>query len=123
MGSSRQSKKGYLANAPHLSVRAIKKYLPALPAMAKGHIKKTRKGVRSTTKTNATKQGAVQQITQHIEENESDKELYEDSDGQDENIANIFALEHSLINIPGHYTPIRGGNSHTSHWMGTNVSL
>ena len=55
MCSPRQStllnaaKLNFLKEAPHLSVRAITKYLPPAPATAKGHMKRPRQGLRSTT--------------------------------------------------------------------------
>jgi hypothetical protein len=40
---------GFLRNAPHLSKKAVSKYLPPSPATSKGHMKQPRKGIPSTT--------------------------------------------------------------------------
>jgi hypothetical protein len=40
---------GFLRGAPHLSKKAVSKYLPPSPATSKGHMKQPRKGIHSTT--------------------------------------------------------------------------
>ena len=40
---------GFLDGAPHLDVQTVRKYLVSSPATAKGHMKRPRKGIRSTT--------------------------------------------------------------------------
>ncbi len=40
---------GFLCGAPHLSEKAVSKYLPPSPATSKGHMKRPHKGIRSTT--------------------------------------------------------------------------
>ncbi len=40
---------GFLRGAPHLSKKAVYKYLPPSPATSKGHMKQPRKGIPSTT--------------------------------------------------------------------------
>ena len=42
-------KQGLLRGAPNLSEKLIKTYLPPAPATAKGHMKRPRHGIRSTT--------------------------------------------------------------------------
>jgi len=40
---------GFLDGAPHLDAMTVQKYLVSSPATAKGHMKRPRKGIRSTT--------------------------------------------------------------------------
>ena len=40
---------GFLRGAPHLDIKSITKYLMPSPATSKGHMKRPRKGLRSTT--------------------------------------------------------------------------
>ena len=40
---------GFLDGAPHLDAMTVRKYLVSSPATAKGHMKRPRKGIRSTT--------------------------------------------------------------------------
>jgi hypothetical protein len=40
---------GFLKGAPHLDAQTVRKYLVSSPATAKGHMKRPRKGIRSTT--------------------------------------------------------------------------
>ncbi len=42
-------RRGFLRGAPHLNLRSVAKYLPPSMATAKGHLKRPRKGIRSTT--------------------------------------------------------------------------
>ncbi len=42
-------RQGFLRSAPHLSKKAIAKYLPLSPATSEGHMKRHRKGLRRTT--------------------------------------------------------------------------
>ena len=42
-------KAGFMKGAPHLDAQTVQKYLLASPATAKGHMKRPRKGIRSTT--------------------------------------------------------------------------
>jgi hypothetical protein len=44
-------RRGFLRGAPHLTLKSITKYLPPSTATAKGHLKRPRKGIRSTTPT------------------------------------------------------------------------
>jgi hypothetical protein len=45
---------GFLDGAPHLNAQTVRKYLVSSPATAKGHMKRPRNGIRSTTPKNAT---------------------------------------------------------------------
>ncbi len=45
---------GLLNGAPHLNAQTVRKYLASSPATAKGHMKRPRKGIWSTTPKNAT---------------------------------------------------------------------
>ncbi len=47
--------KGFLKGCPNLSEELVTKYLNPNPAMAKGHMKRPKKGIRSTTKLVKTK--------------------------------------------------------------------
>jgi hypothetical protein len=40
---------GFLRGAPHLTIKAVTKYLPPSPATSKGHMKRPRQGICSTT--------------------------------------------------------------------------
>jgi hypothetical protein len=40
---------GFLCNAPNLSKKAVAKYLPPSPATSKGHMKRSQRGLQSTT--------------------------------------------------------------------------
>ena len=42
-------RRGFLRGAPHLNLKAVAKYLPPSMATAKGHMKRPRQGIRSTT--------------------------------------------------------------------------
>ncbi len=42
-------RRGFLRGAPHLTLKSVAKYLPPSTATAKGHLKRPRKGIRSTT--------------------------------------------------------------------------
>jgi hypothetical protein len=55
-------RKGFLKGCPNLSGELVTKYLKPGPAMAKGHMKRPRKGIRSTSKKATTKGGVVQQV-------------------------------------------------------------
>jgi hypothetical protein len=48
-------RKGYLKGCPNLSKELVTKYLNPSPATAKGHMKRPKKGIRSTTKQVKTK--------------------------------------------------------------------
>jgi len=48
-------RKGYLKGCPNVSEELVTKYLNPSPAMAKGHMKRPKKGIRSTTKQVKTK--------------------------------------------------------------------
>jgi hypothetical protein len=43
---------GFLKGAPNLDAHTVRKYLMASPATSKGHMKRPRKALRSTTKKN-----------------------------------------------------------------------
>jgi len=51
-----------LKGCPNLSEELVTKYLNPSPAMAKGHMKRPRTGIRSTSKKAITKGGAVQSV-------------------------------------------------------------
>jgi hypothetical protein len=51
-------RKGYLQGCPNLSEELVTKYLNPSPATAKGHMKRPKKGIRSTTKQVKTKGGS-----------------------------------------------------------------
>jgi hypothetical protein len=51
-----------LKGCPNLSEELVTKYLNPSPATAKGHMKRPRKGIRSTSKKAKTKGGAVQSV-------------------------------------------------------------
>jgi len=55
-------RKGFLKGCPNLSEEMVTKYLNPSPVMAKGHMKRLRKGIRSTSKNAKTKGGAVQPV-------------------------------------------------------------
>ena len=55
-------RKGFLKGCPNLSEELVTKYLNPSPATAKGHRKRPRKGIRSTSKKADTKGGAVQPV-------------------------------------------------------------
>jgi hypothetical protein len=57
-------RKGFLKGCPNLSEELVTKYLNPSPATAKGHMKRPRKGIRSTSKNANTKGGAVQPVPQ-----------------------------------------------------------
>jgi hypothetical protein len=42
-------RRSFLCGAPHLDLKSVAKYLPPSMATAKGHLKRPRKGIRSTT--------------------------------------------------------------------------
>jgi hypothetical protein len=42
-------RRGFLQGAPHLDLKSVAKYLPPSMATAKGHLKRPKKGIRSTT--------------------------------------------------------------------------
>ena len=55
-------RKGFLKGCPNLSEELVIKYLNPSPATAKGHMKRPRKGIRSTRKNAKTKGGTVQSV-------------------------------------------------------------
>jgi hypothetical protein len=55
-------RKGFLKGCPDLSEELVTKYLNPSPATAKGHMKRPRKGIRSTSKNDKTKGGTVQSV-------------------------------------------------------------
>jgi hypothetical protein len=55
-------RKGFLKGCPNLSEELVTKYLNPSPATAKGHMKRPRKGIRSTRKNAKTKSGTVQSV-------------------------------------------------------------
>jgi hypothetical protein len=103
---------GFLKGCPNLSEELITKYLNPSPAMAKGHMKRPRKGIRSTSKKAKTKGDTVQAVpgvpipqvappslTQYIEEPRPYPGPAYDAriDGvniipDDESIANVFCF-------------------------------
>ena len=52
-------RRGFLRGCPNLSKELVTKYLNPSPATAKGHMKRPKKGIRSTRKTATTKGGLV----------------------------------------------------------------
>ena len=52
-------RRGFLKGCPNLSEELVTKYLNPSPATAKGHMKRPKKGIRSTRKTATTKGGLV----------------------------------------------------------------
>ncbi len=55
-------RKGFLKGCPNLSEELVTKYLNPSPATAKGHMKRPRKGIRSTSKKAKTKGGDIQTV-------------------------------------------------------------
>jgi hypothetical protein len=55
-------RKGFLKRCPNLSEDLVTKYLNPSPAMAKGHMKRLKKGIRSTSKKAKTKGDDVQPV-------------------------------------------------------------
>ena len=55
-------RKGFLKGCPNLSEDLVTKYLNPSPATAKGHMKRPRKGIRSTSKKAKTKGGEKQTV-------------------------------------------------------------
>ena len=53
-------RRGFLKGCPNLSEELVTKYLNPSPAMAKGHMKRPKKGIRSTNKKAKTKGDDVQ---------------------------------------------------------------
>ena len=47
---------GHLIGFPHITSKLVRKYLPDSTATAKGHLNRTRKGLRSTTRSKTTRQ-------------------------------------------------------------------
>jgi hypothetical protein len=56
-------RKGFLKGCPNLSEELVTKYLNPNPATAKGHMKRPRTGIRSTSKKAKTKGGDIQTVT------------------------------------------------------------
>ena len=107
-------KANFLKGAPNLDIFTVRKYLMASPATSKGHMKRPRKGIRSTTKrtpkpiTNPTPQCSTPTV-RHMAEEKQDSE-HEDDDTsndyeprqgyypniipeiEDESIANVFCF-------------------------------
>jgi hypothetical protein len=59
---SKALQKGFLNGCPKLSEELVTKYLNPSPAMAKGHMKRPKKGIRSTSKKVKTKGDGVQPV-------------------------------------------------------------
>ena len=118
--------KGHLLNAPHLTERTVKKYLPPAPSTAKGHMKRPRKGLRSTTikpkKKNAsppTKSEAQHDQAIHIIPQDVHPANLEDAK---ENLANAFCFGAFADKNTGVVYTDLTGNSPICPWMGTYVS-
>ena len=96
---------GFLNGAPHLDAMTVRKYLVASPATAKGHMKRPRKGIRSTTPKETTHilrtPQRVPDVTMpglvYLNENEEERvpilPLHNlINDIEDESIANVFCF-------------------------------
>jgi hypothetical protein len=88
------TRKGFLKGCPNITEKLILKYLNPSPATAKGHMKRPRQGIRSTTpKTKTMPQQemppAIQQIPHMPNENRYQNIIPDDSDAS---IANVFCF-------------------------------
>ncbi len=126
---------GFLDGAPHLDAMTVQKYLVSSPATAKGHMKRPRKGIRSTTPKenthilrtpqrvpNVTMPGLV-----YLYDNEEERfpimPLHNlINDIEDESIANVFCFGAFAKKYWALYTTIARGISRTCPWTGTYVS-
>jgi hypothetical protein len=95
---------GFLRGAPHLSEKAVSKYLPPSPATSKGHMKQPRKGICSTTPKppcvgipipipDAIMQGLIEPPEYNDDEASNVNPLYNVIDDiDDHSIANVFCF-------------------------------
>jgi hypothetical protein len=101
---------GFLTGAPNLDAHAVCKYLMASPATSKGHMKRQRKGLRSTTRktpndyTNTTPQRISPDAVVQVDESESETgndESSEEEEPQEEYFSNIIpeVEDESIANV------------------------
>ncbi len=101
---------GFLKGAPHLDAQTVRKYLVPSPATAKGHMKRPRKGIRSTMpkETTHAPNNPIQRTPQRLPDvpmpgpvylNENEEERIPTlplhnliDDIKDESIANVFCF-------------------------------
>jgi hypothetical protein len=115
-------RRGFLDGCPNLSEKLINKYLNASPAMAKGHMKRPRHGIRSTTPKPVSPTGIlpIGDASHHVPHIHLSRppviqaptvpNLIGD-DEDDYSIANVFFLEHLQTNKVGSCTMISPGTS------------
>jgi hypothetical protein len=100
---------GFLTGAPNLDAHTVRKYLMASPATSKGHMKRPRKGLRSTTRktpnanANTTPQCINPEAVQ-VDESESEtgnNESSEEEEPQEEYFSNIIpeVEDESIANV------------------------
>ena len=102
------TRKGFLKGCPNISETLILKYLNPSPATTKGHMKRPRQGICSTTpKNKALPQQANSPVNQQVIPLPiQDGTRYQNiiPDDSDASIANFFVLVHLPTRIPESFT-------------------